>query len=201
MSDKYSFLAPIYQPLSRVVFGKNLIEANTAFSTLGEGKRSLVIGGGDAVSYRDWGKSYSGEYWDTSQKMTDLAKENLNQSKVAVHTGQWPGEGKFDCVFLPFVLDTMPDQEIEKLIDQIGNSLNAGGKVILSDFFSPQTFYQKVIQRLMISSFRVFVDHSRRDLPDFERLFHPAKWIIADEKLWRKGWIRARVYMLEDSAH
>jgi SAM-dependent methyltransferase len=201
MSDGYSFLASVYQPLSHAVFGKDLIEANRAFSSLGEGRKSLIIGGGDAFSYREWGRDYSGEYWDTSHKMAELARINLANSQIKVHTGQWPGGGMFDCVFLPFVLDTMHDPGIEKLIDKIGQSLNAGGRVILSDFFPPKTFFQKVIQYLMISGFRIFVGHVRQDMPDYDSLFHSEKWLVEEEKIWRKGWIRARVYTRLDSAN
>jgi hypothetical protein len=201
MSDEYGFLAPIYQPLSQAVFGKDLVKANSAFTMLGQGRRSLIIGGGDAISYRDWDESFSGEYWDTSSKMAELARINLRKTRIQVHGGPWPGKGKFDCIFLPFVLDTMPDQEISRLLVQISNALTSEGRVILSEFFLPQTFAQKIIQKLMISSFRIFAGHPRKDLPDLESLFHPDRWTIIEEKVWRRGWIRARVYKMRDSAH
>ncbi|WP_026968909.1 class I SAM-dependent methyltransferase [Algoriphagus terrigena] len=202
MSDAYGFLAPIYQPLSTLVFGGDLVAANSVFSALAAGKISLIIGGGDAVAYSDWDESFSGEYWDTSLKMTELAKHNLERSKVRVNCGSWPGVGKFDVILLPFVLDTLPGREIEKLIGQIADSLNPGGKVILSDFFSPKTFPQRVLQGLMITGFRVFAEHLRTDLPDFERFFEGKSWRLLEEQTWRKGWIRARVYgRMDDSAY
>lgn len=194
MSDAYGFLAPIYQPLSKLVFGNDLIAANAVFSTLAQGRHSLIIGGGDAIAYRNWSGGFSGEYWDTSTRMCLLAKRNLRSSGIEVNCGSWPGLGKFDLVFLPFVLDTMPDQEIEKLITQIGHCLNPEGKVIFSDFFSPRSFYQRGVQQLMIAGFRTFASHSRKDLPDYDRFFDPVVWRLLDEKNWRKGWIRARVY-------
>jgi len=194
MSDTYGFLAPIYQPLSTLVFGEDLVAANSVFSTFSRGKHSLIIGGGDGVAYRDWDRDFSGEYWDTSLKMAELAKQNLRRSKVRVSCGSWPGAGEFDVVMLPFVLDTLPDQAIEKLIDQIADSLNPGGKVILSDFFSPKTCSQRLLQGLMIAGFRVFAKHPRTDLPDFERFFEEKSWRLLDEQTWRKGWVRARVY-------
>lgn len=201
MSDAYGFLAPIYQPLSTLVFGEDLVAANSVFSALATGKKSLIVGGGDAVAYRDWDESFSGEYWDTSLKMAELAKQNLRRSKVRVNCGSWTGAGKFDVVMLPFVLDTLPDREIEKLIGQIADSLNPGGKVILSDFFSPKTFPQRLLQGLMITGFRAFAKHPRADLPGYDSFFDVGIWRLLDEKTWRKGWIRARVYgRIDDSA-
>ena len=202
MSDAYGFLAPIYQPLSRLVFGKDLIEANTAFSGLAEGRRSLLIGGGDAVAYRNWDKNFSGEYWDTSLKMTELATHNLRESKVKVNCGSWPGVGKFDVILLPFVLDTLPDREIGKLVSQIADSLNPGGRVILSDFFPQRSLLQKLIQQLMIVGFRLFAKHTRTDLPDYDRFFDAGVWRLLEEKTWRKGWIRTRLYgRIEELTH
>ncbi|WP_332911647.1 hypothetical protein [Algoriphagus boritolerans] len=41
MSDAYGFLAPIYQPLSRLVFGRDLIYANQAFLEGNTGKKDI----------------------------------------------------------------------------------------------------------------------------------------------------------------
>lgn len=194
MSDAYGFLAPIYQPLSRLVFGRDLIEANRAFSELGRGKKSLIIGGGDGVAYRNWDAEYGGEYWDSSPKMAKLAKHNLDGTKFQVNCGKWPGSGKFDVVFLPFVLDTIPEQEIEKIILQIRLCLAPKGKVVVSDFFPPQTFIQMLIQKMMILGFRVLAAHPRKDLPDISKWMNQAGFSLVNEKIWRKGWIRAQVY-------
>ncbi|GAA0879878.1 hypothetical protein GCM10009119_28470 [Algoriphagus jejuensis] len=202
MSDAYGFLAPIYQPLSRLVFGKDLIEANQVFSALAYGKNILILGGGDGMAYRDWDGNFFGEYWDTSSKMADLARRNLGKSEIKVNLGGWPGTGKFDAVFLPFVLDSLPDEDIQIILSAISNALKPGGKVVLSDFFPPKTFLQSSIQKLMISGFRTFAKHPRTDLPDFDRFFSSGDWRLLDEKTWRKGWIRTRVYgRMEDSAH
>lgn len=194
MSDAYGFLATIYQPLSRAVFGRDLIEANQVFSAFGRGKKSLIIGGGDGVAYRDWDGAFEGEYWDSSRKMADLAKVSLGKSKLEVNCGSWLGAGEFDVVFLPFVLDTMSDREIEKIVFQISECLRPGGRVVLSDFFTPRTFLQGMTQQLMILGFRLFTGHARTDLPDFEVHFPKDKWKLIDEKIWRKGWIRAHAY-------
>lgn len=194
MSDAYGFLAPIYQPLSRFVFGRDLIEANLAFNDLARGKKCLIIGGGDAVAYKDWDTDFDGEYWDSSSKMAEMAKVNLAKTKIRVNSGKWPGNGKYDAVFLPFVLDSIPEEEIGKIIFQISFCLSSKGKVVVSDFFPPQTFVQSFIQRLMIFGFRVFSAHPRKDLPDIPPLMDQAGFRLVDEKVWRKGWIRTQVY-------
>ncbi|HSF52393.1 MAG TPA: hypothetical protein VLA71_01505 [Algoriphagus sp.] len=194
MSDAYGFLAPIYQPLSRVVFGGDLVEANQTFNDLARDKKCLIIGGGDAVAYRDWNADFAGEYWDSSLKMAELAKVNLSKTKVNVNCGKWPGQGEFDVVLLPFVLDTIPEKKIEKFILLVSSCLTLEGKVIISDFFPPQTILQYLIQQLMIIGFRIFAGHPRRDLPDIRKVMDQVGLKFSKEKIWRKGWIRAQVY-------
>lgn len=199
MSDAYGFLAPIYQPLSRMVFGGDLVEANQTFNELARGKKCLIIGGGDAVAYRDWNADFAGEYWDSSLKMAELARLNLSKTKVKVNCGKWTGQGDFDVVLLPFVLDTIPEEELGKFILQVRGSLSMNGKVVVSDFFPPQTILQNLIQHLMIICFRIFAGHPRKDLPDIPQLMNQMGLELAHEKIWRRGWIRAQVYQFTSS--
>lgn len=194
MSDAYGFLAPIYQPIARLVFGLDLLNANRAFLDLGRKKRSLIIGGGDGLAYRDWDKNFVGEYWDTSPAMAKIAKRNLEKSGIEVNCESWPGKGEFDVVFLPFVLDTLPDPDITELVHHIQKSLNPGGLIIISDFFPPGTLVQKALQQLMITGFRIIARHQRSDLPDLAAFFDPKIWRLTSLQTWRKGWIQARVF-------
>lgn len=196
MSDAYGLLASFYQPISRFVFGKDLIYANQAFWEGLECKKLLIIGGGDGVAYRDFRKNLQGEFWDLSPTMTQLAVRNLEGSGLSIQTGAWPGKGKFDRVFLPFLLDTLTDLEIGELLTQVKKSLNSEGKVIISDFFPPQTLLQRFIQVLMIFGFRMMVKHPRKDLPKIPFKMKEAGFKLIQEKVWRKGWIRAQVYQI-----
>jgi cyclopropane fatty-acyl-phospholipid synthase-like methyltransferase len=194
MSDAYGFLAPFYQPIAKLVFGRDLIYANQAFLEGVEGKKLLIIGGGDGEAYRDFEGNVEGEYWDLSYKMTQLAGENLKTSGLKIQTGAWPGKGKFDRIVLPFVLDTMSDPEIVSLLSLIKSALSDEGQVIVSDFFNPVSLGQKVIQKSMIGFFRLITSHRRKDLPCINSLFKNAGFELNHEKCWRKGWIRAQVW-------
>lgn len=194
MSDAYSLLAPIYQPLSRLVFGRDLIYANQAFLEGIIGKKLLIIGGGDGAAYREFRGNMQGEFWDKSPSMTQLASRNLATSGLTIRTGTWPGIGKFDRIYLPFVLDTLTDLEIEEILFQVWKSLNVDGQVIISDFYTPQTYLQRLIQGMMIVSFRILVKHLRNDLPNISENMKAAGFSIIREKIWRHGWIRAQVY-------
>ncbi len=196
MSDAYGFLAPIYQSFSRTFFGNDLIYANQAFLEESEGKKLLIIGGGDGMAYRDFVQNIQGEYWDSSSKMAEIALRNLRSSGLKVHVGSWPGKGEFDRIVLPFVLDTLSDSEIQSLLSQVKSGLSNHGQVIVSDFFEPVSFGQKVIQKIMIWFFRAFAAHQRKDLPAFSSFFKSEGFELIEEKKWRKGWIRAQLWKL-----
>lgn len=194
MSDAYGFLAPIYQPISRLVFGSDLIYANQAFLAGNSGKKLLIIGGGDGVAYRDFGKNLQGEFWDLSPGMIQLAERNLEGSGLITQGGTWKGTGKFDRVYLPFVLDTMPDDEIDLLIRQLKTCLLEHGEVVISDFFKPVDFQQRMIQQAMIVFFKIIAGHRRKNLPDIIALLKMDGFELIQEKCWRKGWIRAQIW-------
>ncbi len=194
MSDAYGFLAPFYQIISRLVFGGDLIYANQAFLEGVEGKKLLIIGGGDGEAYRDFEGNVEGEYWELSPRMTRLAKRNLKASGLKIQTGSWPSTGKFDRVYLPFVLDTLPDNEITILLSEIKVALLEDGKIVVSDFFEPVGIQQKLIQKGMIGFFRLITSHRRKDLPSLNSLFKNAGFELNHEKCWRKGWIRSQVW-------
>jgi hypothetical protein len=194
MSDAYGFLAPFYQLLSRVIFGRDLIYANQAYLEGNKGKKLLIIGGGDGVAYRDFEGSMKCEFWELSPRMTQLAKRSLKTSGLKIQTGAWLGRGKFDRAYLPFVLDTMTDNEIAVLLSEIKEALLGEGKVVVSDFFEPVRIHQKLILKGMICFFRFFTSHQRKDLPKLNSLFQNAGFELVQEKRWRKGWIRTQVW-------
>lgn len=193
--DRYYFLAPFYQRFSKLIFDKDILEANQIF--LEKNKNSLIIGGGDGMAYLDFKEELLGEFWDLSQKMTQLARKNLRGSRLLVQEGAWPGSGKFDRVYLPFVLDTMLDSEIQALLSQIKRALNPSGEVIISDFFAPVTWRQKVTQKVMILFFMLFTRHQRMDLPDISSLCKRDGFSLIQENFLRKGWIRAQCWSLD----
>ncbi|WP_026953081.1 methyltransferase [Algoriphagus mannitolivorans] len=197
MSDNYGFLAPFYQMLSQAVFGKKILEANQAFLDDILDQELIFIGGGDGTAYQEYGNQLKGFYFEKSAKMLQLARKNLHHSHLHFVHGEYTGHNKGDCFFLPFLLDSLQDEEIEQLLEKIKSSISESGKVVVSDFFSPQTFRQNLLLQVMLLFFRIFTNHPRKDLPDYSRLFQKTGYRLLEEKVWHKGWIRAQVYVLE----
>lgn len=194
MKDHYRLVAGIYRPLAGLVFGKKLSHANAHFLSQYLSGKTLIIGGGDGFDYREFQDRLSGEYWELSESMLNKAKENLQSSKLSFHLGDFPQAEPFDLVLLPFVLDTLSDEQIPKFLHRVGQNLKSGGIVILSDFFKTNSVRQSIITALMITFFRLVAGHSRKDLPDYSFWINNQDWIFQEEKAWKNGWIRAQVW-------
>lgn len=196
MKDHYSFLAPFYNRLTKLVFGDQLMLAKTNFAENLSRKRILIIGGGDGLDYQEFQDLLSGEYWEISQAMLSKAKINLAESDLTFHLGffQATNEKEFDEVWLHFVLDTMKDKEISSLLGEIRKSVKPEGTIYLADFFAPKNLYQQFLNRSMITFFRIVTNHKRASIPDYERIFLVNNWKRNSEKEFLKGWVKAQVW-------
>ena len=198
MKDHYSFLAPFYNSLTKVVFGQNLRLAKACFIKDLNEKRILIIGGGDGKDYQDYQKHLKGEYWELSSSMLQKSKSNLSKSGLTFNLGLYKTKPTqlFDEVWLHFVLDTMKDEEIVGLLEEARKSLSPAGRLYLVDFFKAKTPYQHFMTWAMISSFRILVKHKRTNLPDYEELLSRAKWVKSEEKHFLRGWVKSQVWAL-----
>ena len=198
MKDQYSLLAPFYNRLTKLVFGDQLKWAKTCFAENLSGKKVLIIGGGDGLDYRICQDELEGEYWEISRSMLQKSKINLEESGLSFRLGFFQAEkvNVFDEVWLHFVLDTMLDEEIESLLQEIRKSLKPKGKIYLADFFVPQSLSQRVINWNMITFFRLVVNHKRANLPDYEEILQRQNWVKNSEKEFLKGWVKAQLWSL-----
>jgi hypothetical protein len=200
MSDAYGFIAPFYQFLSRLVFRRDIILANQEFLEDFLGNKIIIIGGGDGLSYRKFSEMLTGDYWEKSVSMLRLAKKNLKSSSLEFHLGEFSEtQEKSALTCLPFVLDTMVNEEISALLEQVKNSLQTGGKVLVSDFHQAQNFYQQVLEKIMIYGFRALTNHARKDVPDIPRLMAEKGFELVKETTWRRGWIRSQLYQIKQA--
>lgn len=159
-------------------------------------KRILIIGGGDGSDYVEMQNEIGGEFWELSISMLDEAKKNLENSGLSFHLGNFKSNQKFDLICLPFVLDTMPDKELETFLFSFKKNLNSNGQVFMSDFFEPVSFRQKLLHLLMIRFFRLVTGHKRKDIPDYELAFEKTGFKLSKGKKLLKGWVRAQLWEL-----
>lgn len=193
--DAYRWISPFYSRLSRLAFGNRLRDSKTIFLRELTAKRILIIGGGDGSDYVKMQNEIGGEFWELSVSMLDQAKKILENSGLSFHLGFFNSGEKFDLICLPFVLDTMPDKELETFLFSFKKNLNSNGRVFMSDFFEPVSFRQKLLHPLMICFFRFVTGHRRKDIPDYKGAFEKAGFKLLQEEKFLKGWVKAQIWI------
>lgn len=196
MKDSYGFIAPYYNRLAKLVFGDQLAVAKSSYISDLKGKKILIIGGGDGKDYQEFQKDLRGEYWELSESMLELAKKYLPNSYLNFHRGYFKQKDNqtYDEIWLHFVLDTMLDEEILELLDQLKTSLNPSGHIFFVDFFQPTTKKNRALQFIMISFFRLVAQHKRKNIPKYEELFKRSLWNKEKEQPFLKGWVKAQLW-------
>lgn len=197
MKDQYSLLAPWYSSLVKLLFGEKLKEPKLCHLENTTAKRVLIVGGGDGLDYAEFAADISGEYWELSESMLKKARQNLASGQLDFHLGDFKAGKKFDEVWLHFVLDTMTDSAIELLLEEIKQTLKPDGRIVFADFFHSKRNRQKILNRLMISSFRLIVNHQRKNLPAYEGFFSRTGFAKTAEQPFMDGWVKAQVWQPE----
>jgi SAM-dependent methyltransferase len=182
--------------MTKLVFGDQLMYAKCHFAENLSNKKILIIGGGDGLDYQDFQNQLSGEYWEISKAMLKKAEINLAKSALTFHLDFFQAQkGKlFDEVWLHFLLDTMKDDEIGDLLQEIKKSMSPEGRIFLVDFFAPVSAYQKFLHQCMITFFRLVTNHKRASIPDYEVILLNQEWVKISEKEFLKGWVKAQVW-------
>ncbi|MHA7131812.1 class I SAM-dependent methyltransferase [Algoriphagus namhaensis] len=196
MKDFYSLVAPFYSGLARVVFGDVLKQAKLAYICPKSDRRILLIGGGTGEDYSVMASEMSGDFWERSASMLRRAKKNLAQAQLHFYQGDFTQSDlqTYDEIWLHFVLDTIPDEDMEIFLQGCLKRLKPDGNLILADFFEPVHWKQKLVHGLMLIFFRVFTSHPRQNTPDYALYLGNSGFTLVSETRFRKGWIRSQLW-------
>ena len=194
MKDNYRWLTPVYELLSSLVFGQTLKQSKTCYLSNIRNKHLLIIGGGTGSDYQSVQRDMKGDFVEVSVSMLRKAEKNLESSELNFHLGEIPLGKTYDLILLPFVLDTLIDEELEELLMKIKAVSKQGGLIYLSDFFPQKNRRNKLLQSLMIRFFRAFTKHPRKDLPDYKEFLEKAGFRLLKEKTWSEDWVRAQLW-------
>ena len=143
-------LARIYRPLEHLAFGSDLTRTrNTFLGELTGARRVLILGEGDGrflAQLLQVNLHCQVDCVDKSLKMLDLAKERVAASdaeaRVSFHhqdalTSTYP-VSHYDLIVTLFFLDVFTQEQLERLICTLAQSLEPGGTWYVADFRIPQ---------------------------------------------------------------
>lgn len=196
----YDRLAKHYDFLSRLVFFKSQIRAQTEqLSFIKDSKRLLIVGGGTGWILKDLSAFTLKHitFIETSEKMIALAK------KVSTHHAvefvqqdmeRYDENAKFDAVLTPFLFDNFNDFKAEAVFQQIAKMLTPSALWLYTDFKLEGKWWQTVLLKSMHWFFRVLKVVKTNSLPAMTHSFDAQGFELMHYKNYYGGFIEARVY-------
>ncbi|HEX6224383.1 MAG TPA: class I SAM-dependent methyltransferase [Chryseolinea sp.] len=176
--NNFDFIAPFYDRLSKLIFGKAIISAQTAYLTdIRQGGNVLILGGGTGwilravtainPTCRIW-------YIDASSKMIALSKQAAAGSQnpvIFIHgtENSIPDSVSFDAVITNFYLDLFLPASCDDAIKRIRVHIHSGTVWLVSDFIDT-TWWHGAMLRVMYAFFRTVSGIKTGRLCNWERL-------------------------------
>jgi ubiquinone/menaquinone biosynthesis C-methylase UbiE len=203
MASNYNNSAWFYDGLSRLVYGRALINAQIYLLQFVPANSSvLIVGGGTGWILEELAKIHSSglqvTYVEVAADMMARSKQRhagLNQAVFindAIENVAIAGE--FDVVITPFLFDNFTEATAQKVFNHIHQLLKPGAVWLNADFQLTGKWWQSVLLRSMFLFFRMLCKIEASQLPDVQGLFTLRRYREVEEKCFYGDFVVARVY-------
>jgi ubiquinone/menaquinone biosynthesis C-methylase UbiE len=192
MATNYDKIAKNYDLISRLVFGKALVEAQVCLlKYVSEGSRILIVGGGTGWILEEFAKVHSQglkiDYIESSAKMITLSKQRnyganeINFINFAVE--HYTTEEKYDVIMTPFFFDNFRLDKCREIFTKLDSFLKNDGVWLYVDFVYDENngqLWQKILLKLMYFFFRVTTRIETQELISMNQFFDPLYYKMAE---------------------
>jgi tRNA (cmo5U34)-methyltransferase len=172
----FDFIAPVYDRLARLVYGKAIQDAQRVhLLALKPARKILFVGGGTGWLLRDvlaLNQAVRIVYLEASAKMLELSRKNIEDAdlnRVLFLQGtevSLSDEPQFDAIIANFYLDLFTPSELSGVVDRLKRTLLAEGKLVCTDFVN-HTWWQGTLLAVMYAFFRLTTGLQNRQLADW----------------------------------
>ncbi len=184
MATNYDSIASVYDLLSRIVYGKAIINAQVSLlKFIPPGSRILIVGGGTGWILEKLAEQQNSglsiDYVESSTRMIALS-EKRNYGLNAVNFINLPvesfeGKSLYDVVFTPFFFDNFKQDKIEPIFNGLNRLLKNNGVWLYADFVhndNESRLWQKLLLKTMYFFFHVTCNIETNELVNMEGYFH-----------------------------
>lgn len=206
MPSNYDNSAAFYDQLSRMVFGKALVEAQLyLLRQVPPNSSVLIVGGGTGWILDELLTiHYSGlniTYVEISARMTTLAqKRHIGINKVTFINDAIENtiiNKVYDVVITPFLLDSFTEETLEKVFSHIHQQLKPKGLWLCTDFQLTGKLWQKLLLKSMYFFFRILCGIETTRMPDIKKRFDAYRYQQLSSEDFYGKFIVAIVYRKE----
>jgi ubiquinone/menaquinone biosynthesis C-methylase UbiE len=203
MAASFNNSAWFYDGLSRLVYGKAIINAQLyLLSFIKPGSNVLIVGGGtgwildELTKLRPSGLQIT--YVEVAADMMALSrKRNTNDNIVIfindaienVNIAQ-----QFDVAITPFLFDNFKEETLKTVFDQIHSLLKPTGLWLNCDFQLTGKWWQEILLKSMFLFFKTICGIEASKLPGIESCFTLNGYKVLDERMFFNDFIVARAY-------
>ena len=203
MKNGYDNVSLFYDRLSKLIFGKKLIQAQQyLIDTIPADCHLLIVGGGsgwilDAITaLHPSGMNIT--YIDASPKMIAKAeKHNTGRNNVefiARQVQDIPLGNDYDVVITPFLFDNFPESEAQLIFRHLDRSLRPEGTWLYADFQNTSNATHKFLLNTMYLFFRLLCGVQAQRLPDMAQQFTSTGFKVLKERFFLGGFVISRSY-------
>lgn len=203
MPSNYDNSATFYDQLSRMVFGKALVEAQLyLLRQVPPNSSVLIVGGGTGWILEELSTiHYSGlniTYVEISSRMTALAqKRHTGINKVTFINDAIENtitDMPYDVVITPFLLDSFTDETLEKAFAHMHQQLKPKGLWLFADFQLTGKLWQTLLLKSMYFFFSILCGIETTHLPDIQNQFIKRGYSLLGSKTFYGEFILAVRY-------
>ena len=202
--SNFDRIAPFYDQLAGLVFGKNMRDAQTLFlKFIPQGARVLILGGGTGWLLNELLSMNPGcnvTYIDASTKMIEMARKKTQVKNVVFIQGtedSIPQGCFFDAVISHFYLDLFDDVDGVKVIDTIRHCSHRETLLLVCDFVR-STWWHSAMLSIMYGFFRIVSGLDAKELPDWRNLLTKGGFAEISSQSFSKGFICSAMFRVSE---
>ncbi|MBD1383659.1 methyltransferase domain-containing protein [Mucilaginibacter rigui] len=203
MPANYDNSAPFYDKLSRLVFGKALVNAQIwLLPRIPKNAKVLIVGGGTGWLLDEITKLHpdglSLTYVEISAKMMWLSrKRNIGNNHIefinkAIEDAGLPVD--FDVAITPFLFDNFTEDYLPGVFQHIHQTLKPTGLWLNTDFQLTGKWWQYLMLKSMLLFFKVLCGVPAWRLPDVGKQFSKFGYEVTEEKTFFGDFVASKVY-------
>ncbi|HEU5289489.1 MAG TPA: class I SAM-dependent methyltransferase [Cyclobacteriaceae bacterium] len=200
-SSGFDFLAPAYDWMARLVFGKAITESQTGFlNRIPVGANILILGGGTGwllEKISEQNRSCKILYVDVSEEMIKRSSLRKTQDEIQFLQGSVediPIGSTFDVIITNFYLDLFSDRSLRLIVQQIHRHTRPSSIWLVTDFVE-NTWWHRVMLKVMYIFFRIVTGIDGSHLPAWNDSLLAQGWTKAAEQVRFKGFINTSFWV------
>jgi len=211
--NSFQAIAPYYDFLSKLVFGKNILRAQKVFlDRLPKHANILFVGGGSGeimsdllyqaqpkrITYIEASSAMLARAKKGYQKISHHIKSDTHVEFICGTEAQIPSGTLYDAVLTFFVLDVYNSNEAKLMVTKLSYSLKDKGEWLFADFTKEgkgiSRLWKIVMLMLMYKFFSLSSGLKNQSLPDFTEVFQSIGYMPFQERFFYHRFIRSALY-------